>query len=104
MRVPYGAASAPSGYVRKTAEFAPGMIMSTPVERKYATALFKNACSSSTLRSASKGTTSTRKRTIRRAAFRITVYGKTHRNLPASFVPPIHPYSSLTVWRKDSEA
>src|SRR5437870_4652974 len=80
------------------------MIMSTPVERKNLTALFKNERSSSTERSRSKGTTSTWKRTMRIASFRITVYGRMHRRFPASSVPPIHPYSSLTVRRNGSEA
>jgi len=50
------------------------------------------------------GMVSTRNRTIRINALRITVKGRMHISLPESSNPPSHPYSSPTAFRNGSEA
>src|SRR5439155_15547846 len=93
-----------SGYVLKIALLVPGMIMSARVDRKYSIVLFKNDLSSPRSSAPPRGMVSTRKRTIRTPAFRMTVYGNTHRSSPDSSLPPIHPHSWPTVLRNASEA
>jgi hypothetical protein len=95
---------APSGAVRNRVLVEAGMMRSAPMDRKYATTLFRNTFSSCKSSSRPRAMVSTRNRAIRSVAFLIIVYGSTQRSSPRSSMPPIHPYSSDTAFRNPWDA